>query len=107
MAAGLHARYELARGAVNVAAGAGLELGGLSAKGAGLVDSGAFTDWWLAPNLGLDLGTRIAGDWSWRATGNALLPLFREEYRINGDELVHRPSSLGLRAALGFFVALD
>jgi hypothetical protein len=107
LAAGLRARYELARGVVDVAGSAGVELGGISSKGEGLVDAGAFTNGWLAPNLDLDLGTRISGGWSWRATGGALLPLYRPQYRINGDESVHRPSALGLRVAFGVFLALD
>lgn len=42
-----------------------------------------------------------------RAGADLLVPMLREAYRVNDDELVHRPSSLGFRAAVALGVVLE
>ena len=106
LAGGVSACYELARGLLAVDACGGVELGGLVASGEHLDDAASFADWWLAPSLGVAFGSVLAGPLYFRAGADALVPVLREAYRVNEGVLVHRASSIGLRAgvALGFVI---
>jgi hypothetical protein len=106
LAGGVRACRELARGLVGVDACGGVELGRLFASGQGLDDAASFADWWLAPSLGVMLGSMLAGSLYFRAGADALVPVLREAYRVNDSVLVHRAPSIGVRGgiALGFVI---
>lgn len=105
-AGGLRSCYEFARGLLNAAACGGMELGRLTARGQGLANANAYTDWWLAPSVGLALGSALGSAWYFRLYGDALLPILRERYRVNESVLVHRAPSVGFRAGLAIGVEL-
>lgn len=107
IAGGLRACYELARGLLDASVCGGAELGRLTARGRGLANARAYTDWWLAPSVGLALGSTLGSTWYFRLYGDALLPILRERYRVNESILVHRPPSVGFRAGLAIGVELD
>jgi hypothetical protein len=106
LAGGVRACYELARGLLEVDACGGVELGRLAASGERLDDAASFADWWLAPSLGVALGSVVAGPLYFRAGADALVPVLREAYRVNDSVLVHRAPSVGVRGgvALGFVI---
>lgn len=106
IASGLRGCYELAQGLLGAEACAGVELGRLAASGERLANAASFADWWLAPSLGVALGTALAGPLYVRAGADAVVPLLREAYRVNDGELVHRPPSVGLRGSVALGVVL-
>lgn len=102
LAGGLRTTHRLVTRAIDVTVHAAVELGALRAQGVGLIDARAFSDLWLAPGAGLDLGKHLAGGLSLVTGASVIVPLFREAYDVNGDERLHRPDSLGWRAHAGF-----
>jgi hypothetical protein len=107
LAGGLRSCYEFARGLLNAAACGAMEVGRLTARGEGLTNAGAYTDWWLAPSAGLALAAGLGSASYFRLYGDALVPILRESYWVNESVLVHRPPSLGFRAGLALGVELD
>jgi hypothetical protein len=106
LAGGVRACYELARGLLEVDACGGVELGRLAASGERLDDAASFADWWLAPSLGVTLGSVVAGPLYFRAGADALVPVLREAYRVNDSVLVHRPPSIGVRGGIALGLVL-
>jgi len=103
---GVRACHELARGLLAFDACGGLELGRLVASGEGLAGAASFADWWLAPSLGIALGSGLGGALYVRAGADLLVPVLREAYRVNDGVLVHRPSSAGFRAGVALGIVL-
>jgi hypothetical protein len=103
---GVRACHELASGLLTLDGCGGVELGRLIASGEGLADAASYADWWLAPSLGLSFESRLAQKLYFRAGADLLVPVLREAYRVNDDELVFRPPSLGFRAAVALGLEL-
>jgi len=103
-AGGLRGCYEIARGLLAADACTGVELGRLTASGEGLDNAASFSDWWLAPSVGLALGSALAGRVYFRASADAVLPVLREAYRVNDGALVHRAPSVGFRGGVALGV---
>jgi hypothetical protein len=107
LAGGVRSCYELARGLLAVEGCGGIELGRFRASGEHLDQGASYADWWLAPSLGLALGsTTLAGRLYFRAAADALVPALRETYRVNDSVLVHRPPSVGFRGGVALGVVI-
>jgi hypothetical protein len=106
LAAGVRGCYELARGLLAADGCAGAELGRLGASGERLENAASYADWWLAPSLGIALGSPLGGRLYFRAAADALVPLLREAYRVNDGVLVHRPPSVGFRGGVALGVVI-
>jgi hypothetical protein len=64
LAGGLRGCLALFEGPLDGAGCVGVELGRLMARGRGLSDAATFSDWWLAPELGIALGTDLGQRWT-------------------------------------------
>jgi hypothetical protein len=89
------------------AACAGVELGRLSADGAGLRDARRADNLWLAPAAGLELSPELWRGLSIEVRADALLPLIRKHYAVNDNENVFRPPPVAIRFYLGLILATD
>jgi hypothetical protein len=100
MAAGLRGCYRSRDAQPSIDLCGGFELGRLEAEGLGLRGARSRTDTWLAPSWGAAVGWRLFGGVSIQARLEALLPLGRERYVVDGDVLVHEVPDAALRAGL-------
>jgi hypothetical protein len=107
LAGGLRACHRLSGVSVQTQACAAVEAGRLYSSGEGLVDANRYSDWWVTPSAGLRFAFSLGDGWAVQAQGDALVPFLRESYVVNQTERVHRPPSVGLRAALGISLFLD
>ena len=83
------------------------EVGRLQANGAGLsAEARRVGQWWLAPALGLELTAQLGTSWLLRIHADGLRPLVREQYTVNGSEVVLTPPELALRIGLGVGLTL-
>jgi len=90
------------------AACASVEVGQLSADGAGLSQNQhRFSPWWLAPSLAVELRQRLAGLWGLQLRAEALRPLSRQRYTVNDSESVYESPEAVLRLYMGVSGALD
>jgi hypothetical protein len=107
LAGGIRLQHEFTHEIVALTGEVGVELGELSATGVALADARAFSDFWLAPNLGLALGSELGAGWSWHAAATGLVPLLRQAYHVDVDELVHQPPVVDFRVAIGFGLVVN
>jgi len=107
LAGGVRLQHEFTHELVTLTGEIGVELGELSATGVALADAHEFSDFWLAPNVGLALGDALGAGWSWHASATGLVPVFRQAYHVDGDELVHQPPIVDFRAAIGFGLVVN
>jgi hypothetical protein len=90
------------------AACAGFEFGRLNADGSGLSrNERHFAAWWMAPSLGLELAQAFAQAWSVELRMEALRPLLREHYTVNGNLAVYDSPEVVLRWSLGLVWSVD
>jgi hypothetical protein len=90
------------------AACASFEFGRLSADGSGLSrNERSFSGLWMAPSLALELRQAFARSWSVQLRMEALRPLSREHYTVNGDLPVYDSPEVVLRWALGLAWSAD
>jgi hypothetical protein len=99
-AAGLRACYRAADGLPLVDVCGGAEVGAFGAAGRGLVDARERRDAWGATTWGTWFGIDLAEHLQAGARLEAVVPLSRERYLVNRNELVHEMSGVGLRLAL-------
>jgi hypothetical protein len=99
-AAGLRGCYRALDGVLLVDVCGGAELGAFGAAGRGLADARERRDIWGATTWGSWFGVGLAEHLQAGARLEAVVPLARERYFVNRDELVHEMSGAGLRLAL-------
>ena len=99
-AAGLRGCYRASDGLPLIDVCGGGEVGAFGAAGKGLNDSRARRDVWGATTLGVWLGVNLADRLQAGARLEAVVPLSRERYYVNRDDLIHDMSGTGLRLAL-------
>jgi hypothetical protein len=99
--AGVRGCYRLGQGLLDTALCAGLEAGRLSAEGVGLQSAERVSDLWLTPHVGLELRAEVSRWLGLYVRGEAIAPLFRQDYAVNDDQSVHRVAALGVRGAAG------
>jgi hypothetical protein len=93
--------YRAARGPAEVAACAGIEFGDMHGVGSGVRYPHGADSLWVAGSLGGRASMRIAYD-LWLAVDAAVVvPFQRDEFILDDLGTVHRPSTVGARAALG------
>lgn len=88
-------------GSFGLAPCAGFEFGRFSAESQGLVSATRTHDLWLAPSLGVDLRTSLLGPLAARSRIEVLLPLRRQEYRVDLVQSVHEIPALTVRWSVG------
>lgn len=99
-AAGLRGCYRAADGLPQIDVCGGAEVGAFGAAGRNLVDAQARRDLWAAATWGALLGVEVAEHLQAGARLEAVLPLSRERYLVNQNELVHEMSAASVRLAL-------
>jgi hypothetical protein len=99
-AAGLRACYRATDGLPLVDVCGGAEVGAFGAAGRGLVDASERRDVWAATTWGTWFGIDLAEHLQAGARLEAVVPLSRERYFVNRNELVHEMSGAGVRLAL-------
>ena len=101
-ALGLRACHALWSGAWRVDGCVGGELGRFEGRGSGLNRTrNAVSDPWLGSSVGLHLGWQLLPHAALLGRIEAVVPLLRENYVINGDDEVHATPALTGRAAVG------
>lgn len=101
---GVRACQALGHGVVDTALCAGFEAGRLSARGASLLAARSVSDLWLAPALGLELGSALGSHLALHLRADAIAPLLRQGYAVNETDDVHHVPSVAVRGALGVLV---
>jgi hypothetical protein len=99
-AAGLRACYRAADALPLIDVCGGAEVGAFGAAGRGLVDARERRDAWGATTWGTWFGIDLAEHLQAGARLEAVVPLSRERYFVNRNELVHEMSGAGVRLAL-------
>lgn len=99
-AAGLRGCYRAVDGLPLLDVCGGAEVGAFGAAGRGLVDARERRDAWGATTWGTWLGVDLAEHLQAGARLEAVVPLSRERYLVNRNELVHEMSGPSLRLAL-------
>jgi hypothetical protein len=99
-AAGLRGCYRAVAGVPLVDVCAGAEVGAFGAAGRGLADARARRDVWGATTWGTWFGVALAEHLQAGARFEAVLPLTRERYLVNSNDVVHQMSGGSLRMAL-------
>lgn len=79
---------------------AGAEAGALGAQGKNLIDASTRRDVWAAATSGASFGVELAAHWHAGARLEAVLPLSRTRYLVNGDEPVYEIPAASVRGAL-------
>jgi hypothetical protein len=110
LAAGVRGCYSataLRFGGMQPSACLGLEYGRIEARGIDLGGAARYRDDWLAASAALELAGALAAGLFWTMRTDALVPLLRQSYFVNGTELVHRAALPGLRVGLGAGVVFE
>lgn len=104
MVAGLRACRHLLDRALMVAACVGAEAGRFTAVGVSLDPGREVHDPWLAIGPSALARTLFEGPLQLELLAEALLPLARKQYAVNGTEEVHTPSVVSFRLQLGLVI---
>jgi hypothetical protein len=88
-------------GAIDVAPCAGTSATFVSARGFGATNNYEASARWMSADGGILARLPLASWISVRARVDALVPLARPTFAVEGEGTVHRPPPLGVRAALG------
>ena len=101
LVAGGRGCWAVARGAVELSPCLGAEVAMVKARGFGAANNYDASAAWLAAAGGALLRVPVASWLALRADADAVVPLSRPTFVVEGDGAVHRPASLGVRAAIG------
>jgi len=107
LAGGVRGCYKAWTGTAGAAGCLGFEMGQFRATGVDLSSSRQVDDWWLAPSAALELGASLLGDLQAQMRTEALVPLVRKHYVVDGTDAVYQPPGLGLRFYVGLTLATD
>lgn len=99
-AAGLRGCYRASAGLPHIDVCGGAEVGAFGAAGRGLADARERHDLWAASTWGTWFGLDLAEHLQAGARVEAVIPLSRARYFVNGDDLVHEMREASLRLAL-------
>jgi hypothetical protein len=105
LAGGVRACYRVGQGLLDTQLCAGLEAGRLAASGLGLLGAQKVSDLWLTPHAGLEVSLALSRAVALHVRGDAVVPLFRQEYAVNETQSVHQVAAVGARAATGVLLA--
>jgi len=93
--------WALLQGAFELSPCAGIDLQSVSAKGFGASQNYDASGAWVSAAGGALVRVPLTSWLAVRADADALVPLSRPTFVVEGDGAVHRPSSIGARAGIG------
>ncbi len=99
--AGARGCWALLQGAVELSPCAGIDVQSVSAKGFGATQNYDANGTWVSAAGGALIQVPLASWFALRADADAIVPLSRPTFVVEGDGAVHRPSSIGARAGIG------
>ena len=101
LVAGARGCWALLRGAVELSPCAGADVQVMRAKGFGAAQNYDASGAWLSAAGGALVRVPLGSWFALRADADAIVPLSRPTFVVEGDGAVHRPSSIGARAGIG------
>ena len=101
LVAGGRGCWAVARGAIELSPCIGAEVAIVNARGFGAASNYEASAAWVSGAGGALLRVPVAPWLALRADADALVPLARPRFVVEGDGAVHQPGSLGVRGAIG------
>ena len=101
LVAGARGCWALARGAIELSPCAGADVQRVSAKGFGAATNYDASAAWVSATGGALVRFPVTSWLALRGEADALVPLTRPRFVVEGDGAVHKPAAIGLRAGIG------